>query len=183
MARTVGMNARIAAPPPRTLLPAALACALLLASHHPASAAGGAPIRAAIAEFDNHDTSGELPERAAAHADLVAGFSGLLRERLGREPEFQVVALACPAEPCTAGTVAPDELIAAAREAGARILVYGGVHKMSTLVQMGKFQAVDLEKETLLVDRSFSFRGDNAEAFRRAADFLARYLEEAAPSL
>ncbi|HNB26145.1 MAG TPA: hypothetical protein PLR41_04245 [Alphaproteobacteria bacterium] len=35
----------------------------------------------------------------------------------------------------------PAELIAAARNAGAQVLVYGGIHKMSTPIQMGKAQA------------------------------------------
>ena len=34
-------------------------------------------------------------------------------------------------------------LLAAAREAGADILLIGGVHKMSTLVQWAKIQAID----------------------------------------
>jgi len=61
------------------------------------------------------------------------------------------------------------------------VLVYGGIHKMSTLIQMGKVQAVDLASERLILDQSFSFRGDTDEAFRRAAQFVVRYLEDAAP--
>jgi len=53
---------------------------------------------------------------------------------------------------------------------------------MSTLIQMGKVQAVDLTSDQLMLDQAFSFRGDTDEAFRRAAQFVVRYLEDAAPA-
>jgi Protein of unknown function (DUF2380) len=71
-----------------------------------------------------------------------------------------------------------DALIATARRAGARLLVYGGIHKMSTLVQWGELQVVDLEREQLLLRRSFTFRGDSDEAFRRAAGFILENLKD-----
>ncbi len=73
------------------------------------------------------------------------------------------------------------EAPAAARATGARLLVCGGVHKMSTLVQWGKLHVVDLAADRLLLDRNFSFRGDSDEAFRRAAEFVARYVKEVVP--
>jgi hypothetical protein len=136
----------------------------------------------AIAAFDNDDTAGESPEAVEAHAARVQGFSGLIEERLAAEDAYKIVSLTCDAPPCSAGSMAPEDLIAAARQAGARLLVYGGIHKMSSLVQLGKVQAVDLEKDALVFDQSFQFRGDNDEAFSRAADFVARYLAEAAPA-
>jgi hypothetical protein len=141
------------------------------------------PVPVAVAAFDNYDTAGETAESAAAHAARVEGFAGLVGENLRAGGSYRVVGLACADAPCSAGVTAPEELIAAARAAGARLLVYGGIHKMSTLVQMGKVQAVDLDTDTLLLDRSFSFRGDNDEAFRRAAEFITRYLDEIAGTL
>lgn len=143
------------------------------------AAADGPPVAAAVADFDNHDTSGESSERNALHAARVEAFAEMLRERLARDRGFHVVRLDCQAEHCSPATVPADDLIRAAREAGARILVYGGVHKMSTLVQFGKVQAVDLATGRVILDRSISFRGDTDEAFRRAADFIAGYLENA----
>ena len=58
----------------------------------------------------------------------------------------------------------------------ARLLLYGGVHKMSTLVQFGKAQIVDLESDKVVFDRTITFRGDNAEAWQRAGEFLAEDL-------
>lgn len=165
----------------RAILPIAAALAASLAAG-PARADGRDAIPAAVAAFDNYDTAGEAPESAAAHEARVLGFAGLIEEGLAAQGTYDVVPLACPEPPCSAGAMAPDDLVAAAREAGARVLVYGGVHKMSTLIQMGKVQAIDLESDRLLLDQAFSFRGDNDEAFRRAAQFIVRYLEDAAPA-
>lgn len=163
-----------------------IVAAMLAASAAESPAAGpaladGGGVPAVIAEFDNVDTAGEAPEPTAAHAARVQGFAGLLRDNLAARGRYEVLALDCPAAACSAGSMAPDDLIQAARAAGARVLVYGGIHKMSTLIQQGKLQAVDLRSERLLLDRSFSFRGDTDEAFRRAAEFVADYLDEVAP--
>jgi hypothetical protein len=135
---------------------------------------------AVVADFDNYDTAGEAPELAAAHAARVAGFAGLVQEGLEAQGTYRVVPLACPGGSCSAGAMPPEDLLRAARAAGARLLVYGGIHKMSTLVQMGKVQAIDLDADRLLLDQSFSFRGDTDEAFRRAATFVVRYLDDLA---
>ena len=63
--------------------------------------------------------------------------------------------------------------IAAARKAGARLVVYGGIRKMSTLVQWGEIQLLDLEAEKLLMRRTVTFRGDNDAAYRHAANFVS----------
>src|SRR6266851_4806086 len=63
-------------------------------------------------------------------------------------------------------------LMAAAREAGADILLIGGVHKMSTLVQWAKIEAIDPKTERVLFDRLFTFRGDTDDAWRRAEVFI-----------
>lgn len=135
----------------------------------------------AIADFDNFDTSGEAAESSAAHAARVAAFDTLLGDSLVRQGGYDLRPLPCPARPCTAGGMDAEELLRAARGTGARLLLYGGIHKMSTLVQWGKVQVVDLEADALLLDRSFSFRGDNDEAFARAAAFLTRDVDAIAP--
>ena len=167
-------------PPTATAFATALGVALLGIALALAPAAAGArePVPTAVLDFDNDDTAGESPERAAEHAALVESFAGILRERLAGDGGFRVVALPCPAAPCTAKSLPADKLIETAQQAGARLLVYGGIHKMSTLIQFGAVQAIDLETDKLVLSRSFSFRGDNEEAFRRAADFVLRYLEE-----
>jgi hypothetical protein len=69
----------------------------------------------------------------------------------------------------------------AARRSGARFVVYGGIRKMSTLVQWGDVELVDLEADKLLLKRTVSFRGDNDEAYRRAASFVGDTVRDAMP--
>ena len=74
-----------------------------------------------------------------------------------------------------------DDFVAAARRSGARLLVYGGIRKMSTLVQWGEIQLLDLEAEKLLMRRTVTFRGDNDAAYRHAANFVGDQLKETMP--
>jgi Protein of unknown function (DUF2380) len=135
----------------------------------------------AVADFDYQDTSGEVADQAAAHATRVRAFGQLVRDELAAKPAYRIVRLNCDKPPCSATSLGADDLIAAARQAGARLLVYGGIHKMSTLVQWGDVQVVDLEQKKLLLNRMFTFRGDTDEAFRRAADFIGKDLAGVAP--
>jgi hypothetical protein len=141
-------------------------------------------VTAAVADFDNIDSAGEDPARTAEHAARVAGFADLLRNRLSDDAKYKIVSLRCAVSPCSAKSMPGDDLLEAARQAGARILVYGGIHKMSTLIQWAVVQAVDVQTGKLLLDRRITFRGDTDEAFRRAAEFIAPYIETAgtAPS-
>ena len=41
--------------------------------------------------------------------------------------------------------------------------------------------AIDLEKDKLVLERTFSLRGDTDEAFRRAADFIVEYVKDIPP--
>jgi Protein of unknown function (DUF2380) len=151
-----------------------------LLSPVPSLAVNGGAIAVAVADFDNIDTAGESADRAAQHAARVQDFGRLLRERMADPGHYQVVTLQCGGRMCSVGDLGADALIAAARRAGARLLVYGGIHKMSTLVQWGELQVVDLDREQLLLRRSFTFRGDSDEAFRHAATFIRQNLQDIA---
>jgi uncharacterized protein DUF2380 len=135
----------------------------------------------AVADFDYTDTSGEVNDQGAAHRARVAQFADLVRQNLGAQGDYRVLPLDCPEHPCTPINMRPEAFIAAARRSGARFVVYGGIRKMSTLVQWGDFELLDLESEKLLLQRTVSFRGDNDEAFRRAAAFVGDTLREAMP--
>jgi len=139
------------------------------------------PLTIAVADFDYTDTSGEVNDQSAAHRARVAQFADLVRENLSAQGDYQVLTLDCPEHPCTPINMRPDNFIAAARQSGARFVVYGGIRKMSTLVQWGDFELLDLQGEKLLLQRTVSFRGDNDEAFRRAAAFVGDTLREAMP--
>jgi len=140
------------------------------------------PIPLAIAAFDYSDTSGEVQDQTAAHAARLEGFTDLLRDQLSATGKYRIVPLSCAKPRCSAGTLDAQSLTDAARDAGARLLLYGGVHKMSTLIQFGKAQVADLDSDKLVYDRTISFRGDNEEAWRRAGEFLAADLTNQNPT-
>ena len=150
----------------------------LLGAPSPAAAAG--QLAVAVADFDYSDTSGEEADQSAQHRDRMTIFAALLRDGLAQR-DYRVVRPACPQPACTAVSMAPDDLVAAARRDGARYLVYGGIRKMSTLVQWGEIQLLDLEAEKLLMRRTVTFRGDNDAAYRHAADFVGTTLKETMP--
>jgi hypothetical protein len=149
----------------------ALALCALVSSGHAAE-----PVTLAIADFDYLDTSGETTDQATAHAERLKNFTRLLSDELSATGKYQVVAIACPKPPCSAGAMDAQSLTDAARQSGARLLLYGGIHKMSTLVQFGKAQVADLESDQVVYDRTISFRGDDDNAWKRAGEFLAEDL-------
>lgn len=153
---------------------AVLACAAFAgaAVTLPGSPRAAELIAVAVADFDYVDTSGEVMEQERAHAERLRVLAQQVREGLDHSGRYRVVKLACAPAPCSAGRTDPAELIAKAQAAGARLLVYGGIQKMSTLIQYGNAQVVDLDADRLVFNRNISFRGDNDEAWRRAAQFL-----------
>jgi hypothetical protein len=79
--------------------------------------------------------------------------------------------------PCTP-SCATDPLRAAS-EAGAKILITGGVQKTSTLVQWARAAAIDVASNRVVFDKLFTFRGDTDEAWERAEAFVSRDTREA----
>ncbi len=154
-------------------LAAALVCSLLIVwpLRAAAQAAPEAGKLLAMAAIDYSDTSGEPRDQKAEHQARLADFTRALREDLVRSGQYRVISVACPQVPCP-----PAMLLENARAAGAALLFYGGIHKMSTLIQNGKFQVVDLGSARLVFDRLITFRGDTDEAWQRAEHFIAAEL-------
>ena len=48
---------------------------------------------------------------------------------------------------------------------------------MSTLIQWGKLQIVDLQADRLVDDKMLSFRGDSDDAWRRAEVFVVEEIK------
>lgn len=159
----------------RTVLAACLAAVLSLLSPLCLSAE---PLTIAVADFDYVDTSGEVKDQRAEHKARVAKFAELVRENLS-QGDTRVLPFECPQHPCTPVSMGSDDFIATARRIGARFVVYGGIHKMSTLVQNGLVEVLDIQNEKLILKRTVSFRGDNDEAFSRAAAFVGDTVREA----
>jgi hypothetical protein len=136
------------------------------------------PIPLAVIDFDYRDTSGEARDQKAEHERRLREFMDALRRDLESGAVYKVVKVDCGTEPCSAMRLTPEELFDATRKAGARLLLFGGVHKMSTLVQWAQAQIIDIEKNIVIDDRHLSFRGDSDDAWRRAEAFLAKKLTE-----
>jgi hypothetical protein len=104
-------------------------------------------------DFSYTDTSGEPTDQAAAHARRLAAFMAALRRDIGADPRYRLVPSA---------------------QDGAAFKVIGGIQKTSTLVQWAKVAVIDVGAKTLLMDKLYSFRGDNDQAWERAEIFLSR---------
>jgi hypothetical protein len=128
----------------------------------------------AVVDFDYRDTSGEPRDQRQEHEARLKDFMAGLRGDLAARGKT-VVSLNCGPAPCSVAMPAGD-LLRAAREAGAGILLVGSIQKMSTLVQWAKAEAIDTGTERIVLDRLFTFRGDNDEAWRRAEGFIADQL-------
>jgi hypothetical protein len=165
----------------RKLTALALLCAVTAPFCLAAGSHAATEIAVAVADFDYSDTSGEVADQTQAHRARVASFAELLREDIAAGGAYRVVQLDCPEHPCTVGTMPPDDFVAAARRAGARLVIYGGIRKMSTLVQWGEVHLLDLQRNEVLLQRTVSFRGDNDEAYRRAAAFVGKTLKDVMP--
>lgn len=129
--------------------------------------------RIAVIDFDYLDTSGEPTDQAAEHAARLRAFRSTLETQLGSGDAFAMVRLACAEAGCSAGTSAPEMLIAQAEDAGADLLLFGAVHKVSTLIQNLQFTVFAVGEQRVVLERTISFRGDSDQAFERAARFIA----------
>jgi len=143
-----------------------------------ADEAAAEPIPVAVAEFDYMDTSGEAQDQQAKHEAQLQSFADSIRAGLESSGKYRIVPLVCEPMPCRASDLDAEELIAAARKAGAQQLVFGGIHKMSTLVQFAKIQVLDLKLDKLIFERLLTFRGDNADAWDHAQRFVVRDIVE-----
>jgi hypothetical protein len=148
-------------------------------SLQPSGGTLAAPLTITVADFDYKDNSGEVRDQSAEHKARVAHFAELVRENLSAKGDYRVLPFDCPQHPCTPIRMGSDDFIAAARRTGAQFVVWGGILKVSTLVQSGLLEVLDLQNEKLILKRTVSFRGDNDEAYRRAAAFVGETVRDA----
>jgi hypothetical protein len=133
----------------------------------------------AIVDFAYVDTSGEPTDQVAAHQERLRAFMTALRRDFAADGQFHLVPVSCGPVSCMDDGLAPADLFRAASEAGATILVIGGIHKQSTLIQWAKVQAIDIAANRVVFDRLFTFRGDSDEAWERAEAFVSRQIRAA----
>ena len=134
------------------------------------------PVRVAVADFDYTDSSGEITDQRAAHAERLRAFKAAILDDLRRDPRFVPAPLACKAAPCSAGELDQTGIVAAARNQDARFVIFGGVRKMSTLIQWGEIGVMDTATGKAVLSRTVTFRGDSDDAWQHAADYVGEMM-------
>ena len=166
------MNASLLSVRPRLAALSAIAPLLILLG-----GAAHAESGVAIAAFDYSDTSGESGDQVAAHAARLKILSNTLSEELQKQ-SLTIVPMSCGTSACSIEATGPENLLAAAKTTSAKYLVYGGVHKMSTLIQWMKVDVLDVATNSLVNSQLLTFRGDTDEAYQRAGRFVAKAVVE-----
>jgi hypothetical protein len=144
--------------------------AAVLAGVVPATAA--VPI--AVLDLDYVDTSGEVRDQRHEHEARLQRFVATLRADLASSGRYRIVSPVCDPAPCAVVAGNSTDLIADARKAGAQLMMFGGVQKMSTLIQWAKLLVVDVQTGKVVFDRLITFRGDDDESWKRAEAFSVR---------
>lgn len=124
---------------------------LFVLSYSRADAAGA--IGVAMDDFSYTDTSAEPTNQTAAHERRLAAFMAALRRDIGEGGRYRLVPSA---------------------QDGAAFKVIGGIQKTSTLVQWAKVAVIDVGAQKLVMDKLYTFRGDNDESWERAEVFVSR---------
>jgi hypothetical protein len=134
------------------------------------------PIPIAIADFGYNNIAGEPRDQTPAHQIRLKSFMASIRSDLAANGRYRVVAFSC-GEACADASATPAELAQRARSSGARLLLCGGIHKMSALVHWASVQVVDLDAGKIILDRVVTFRPDTDESWRRAEASITKKLQ------
>jgi hypothetical protein len=144
-----------------------------------AAPAVAASERVAVADFDFSDTSGEVKDQSAFHTAQIKQLQQTIATALNTAGRFEAVGLACDAPPCSVDNLAASTLTGAAKTAGASLLVFGGVHKISTLITFGRVSVADVASGKSVLDSDVTFRGDDADAWQHADSYIADMVVQA----
>lgn len=107
----------------------------------------------ALDDFSYTDTSAEPTDQSAAHERRLEAFMAALRRDIGADRRYRLVPSA---------------------QDGAAFKVIGGIQKTSTLVQWAKVAVIDVGAKKVVMDKLYTFRGDNDESWQRAEIFVSR---------
>ncbi len=130
-----------------------------------------------VDDFKYRDTSNEPTDQTAVHEKRLRAFMTALRDDVAADRRFEFVPSSCGPNCPTDGPALRDRLRAAS-QAGAQILIIGGIHKMSTLVQLAQTVAIDTTSQRVVFRKYFQFRGDNDEAWQRAERFVSEEVRD-----
>ena len=157
------------------------AATLLLAlglAHSEAAVTQDEAVKVAIIDFTYIDTAGEPTNQVDVHRKHLQAFMTALRADFERDATVHLLPSSCPPL-CADDGQRPADLLRSAAKAGAKILVTGGIQKLSTLVQWVKVTAFDVDATRLVFDKLFTFRGDSDEAWQRAEVFVSQEVRAA----
>ncbi len=107
----------------------------------------------ALDDFSYTDTSAEPTDQTGAHERRLQAFMVALRRDIAADPRYR--------------------LLPSVQE-GAAFKVIGGIQKTSTLVQWAKVAVIDVGAKKVVMDKLYTFRGDNDESWERAEIFVSR---------
>ncbi|MET3908400.1 hypothetical protein ABID59_002746 [Bradyrhizobium sp. S3.3.6] len=107
----------------------------------------------ALDDFSYADTSAEPADQSAAHERRLQAFMVALRRDIAADPRYR---------------------LAPSMQQGAAFKVIGGIQKTSTLVQWAKVAVIDVGAKKVVMDKLYTFRGDNDESWERAEIFVSR---------
>jgi hypothetical protein len=127
--------------------------AFVLLSLPMSDALAGTAIGVAMDDFSYTDTSAEPANQTAAHERRLTAFMAALRRDIGEGGRYRLLS---------------------STEGGAGFKVIGGIQKTSTLVQWAKVAVIDVGAKKLVMDKLYTFRGDNDESWERAEIFVSR---------
>ncbi|MCK1391262.1 DUF3280 domain-containing protein [Bradyrhizobium sp. 1] len=112
-----------------------------------------AALGVAMDDFSYTDTSAEPANQTAAHERRLQAFMAALRRDIGEGGRYR---------------------LAPSTQDDAAFKVIGGIQKTSTLVQWAKVAVIDVGAKKLVMDKLYTFRGDNDESWERAEIFVSR---------
>ncbi|MGY0573401.1 DUF2380 domain-containing protein [Bradyrhizobium sp. RDM12] len=119
----------------------------------PEGRAVAAETTVALDDFSYADTSAEPTDQSAAHERRLQAFMVALRRDIAADPRYR---------------------LAPSVQEGAAFKVIGGIQKTSTLVQWAKVAVIDVGAKKVVMDKLYTFRGDNDESWERAEIFVSR---------
>jgi hypothetical protein len=112
----------------------------------------------ALDDFSYTDTSAEPVDQSAAHEKRLQAFMVALRRDIAADPRYR---------------------LAPSVQEGTAFKVIGGIQKTSTLVQWAKVAVIDVGAKKVVMDKLYTFRGDNDESWERAEMFVSREVRAA----
>jgi hypothetical protein len=130
-----------------------LSLLVLLGAGLDGRAAAAETAAVALDDFSYTDTSGEPANQTAAHETRLVAFMAALRRDIAADPRYR---------------------LAPSVQEGAAFKVIGGIQKTSTLVQWAKVAVIDVGARKVVMDKLYTFRGDNDESWERAEMFVSR---------